>query len=1207
MSGFDVFSQHYKQPFGPFSGFYLWNSPANWTLGSPTDGDNVMSTATGFDNISSLDLDTLDITGGSVWVVASSLQVATLEGGANDTLGADASEEGAPVAVTASQITGSGAKYVAEGQGALFLDKSTTDSGNAYDVEDGGTLEFSPRPNSESSFDYSSGSGTIAFENPGATVSSAIENVSIGDVLELPGTSVSSVVFEPNGIQVVTSAGAYDFENVGYVNTISSFVVDLDANTGLEAITLGVLDVFEENSKATSGPFDGYYLWGTAANWVSDALPVDGDSVDAVGEGFDNISSLDLDELKLSGASAVVVTGSDLTVSTIAGAADTYFSANANTADAPVSVTVDSITGSGASYAAYGVGAVFVLYSATSPGNTYVAGGGGLSELPLDVEIDNTLFYEGIGTIAFATSFQEISSAIEDLGEGDTLEVPLISVSLVDIGSNYVQIAGDGGEYYFTDVSYFEPLTTWVASYDSETGLEAVTFGVILTFEAETALTSGPFKGYFSWSSDAWSDYALPVNGDSVVDSAGSGDGVVDDISSLDLDSLTLSNLGVYVTGSQLKVATVYGGQGFTLVADAELSEANAVTVTVGAIGGIGGQYGAIGLDATFIDNATSDAGNTYSVGDDGLFIFSAIPNSLSQFVFFDDNGILALRDPGSTVASALVGVAIDDTLELPGTLVTSATFGANSFSIVTNQGRTTFSNVSFSDTDGLSVNGFIAYADTTTGLEAVTFGIGGSYPFLLTNQPQKAIFDIDNASFLLSGGGNTIDFIGGPDNEALLYETDSNWDSVSGSSGTVYLALGQAEVTGGGDTVYFSGVTGNAATLSDTNENWDSVRGANGILYLESAQAEITDGADTVNFQNGSGNAVTLTNPADGWYSVNGSAGAIYLEGAQAVVTGGGDTVDFYSGTGNAVTLTTAGGIWYSVNGSDGTIYLSGGQAAVSGGGDTVDFYAGTGNAVTLSADGGAWYSVNGSDGTVYLDSGQAAVTGGGDTVSFYGGAGNAVTLSNTSGNWDAVNGSDGTIYLNSGQGVVTGGGDTVNFYGGTGNAVTLSNTAENWDTVNGSSGVVYLTAAQAGVSGGGDTVNLYGGANNAVTLSNTSGDWDAVNGSAGSIYLVGAQAGVTGSSDTIQFQGTSSLAVSGASDAFVFEPKIGGADTISGFASSDSLQFNASDFANWTALQSHMAQSGANTLITLDAAHTVTLEGVTASNLTSSQFHFV
>jgi len=53
--------------------------------------------------------------------------------------------------------------------------------------------------------------------------------------------------------------------------------------------------------------------------------------------------------------------------------------------------------------------------------------------------------------------------------------------------------------------------------------------------------------------------------------------------------------------------------------------------------------------------------------------------------------------------------------------------------------------------------------------------------------------------------------------------------------------------------------------------------------------------------------------------------------------------------------------------------------------------------------------------------------------------------------------------------------------------------------------------------------------------------------------------------------------------------------------------MQFSSSDFANFTALSQHMTQSGANTVITLDANDTVTLTGVAATNLTASQFQFV
>jgi hypothetical protein len=215
-------------------------------------------------------------------------------------------------------------------------------------------------------------------------------------------------------------------------------------------------------------------------------------------------------------------------------------------------------------------------------------------------------------------------------------------------------------------------------------------------------------------------------------------------------------------------------------------------------------------------------------------------------------------------------------------------------------------------------------------------------------------------------------------------------------------------------------------------------------------------------------------------------------------------------------------------------------------------------------------------------------------------------VTLSKTSGNWDAVNGSNGTVYLTSGQAVVTGGADTVGFVSGSGNAVTLSSTANKWDTVNAASGTVYLSSAQAAIVGGGNAVVFAGGAGNTASLYGTGGNWDSVTGSNGSVYLNSAQAGVSGSQDTIFMAGSSSLTQGGASDAFVFQPAIGH-ETINGFAATDSMQFSASDFANWSALLSHVSQSGANTLITLDASDQVTLTNVTATSLAQSQFHFV
>jgi hypothetical protein len=112
--------------------------------------------------------------------------------------------------------------------------------------------------------------------------------------------------------------------------------------------------------------------------------------------------------------------------------------------------------------------------------------------------------------------------------------------------------------------------------------------------------------------------------------------------------------------------------------------------------------------------------------------------------------------------------------------------------------------------------------------------------------------------------------------------------------------------------------------------------------------------------------------------------------------------------------------------------------------------------------------------------------------------------------------------------------------------------------------------------------------------------------NGSNGTVNLTSAQATVNGSTDTLNLSGTSTVTANGGSDAFVFGATIG-KEVVNGFASTDTIQFSASDFANWSALQNHMTQSGANTVITFDANDTVTLTNVTGSNLTSSEFKFV
>ena len=176
-----------------------------------------------------------------------------------------------------------------------------------------------------------------------------------------------------------------------------------------------------------------------------------------------------------------------------------------------------------------------------------------------------------------------------------------------------------------------------------------------------------------------------------------------------------------------------------------------------------------------------------------------------------------------------------------------------------------------------------------------------------------------------------------------------------------------------------------------------------------------------------------------------------------------------------------------------------------------------------------------------------------------------------------------------------------------GSGNVVSVYNTAGNWDTVNGSNGAVYENSAQAYVVGGGDTIGFSSGSGNVVSIYNTAGNWDTVDGSNGTVFLTNSAATINGSGDTMAFYGSDAATATGNADLFAFASPSFGLSTINGFNSSDTMQFSKSDFASFQALQQHMSQSGANTLITLDASDQITLTNVTASSLTASQFHFV
>jgi Hint domain len=482
----DTFEKTVLATSGPLSGGYLWSNTNNWSDGVPVNGDAVSvpigSGLNSYDDISSLDLASLTLSNQSyVGVVGSELTVTTVAGSAESQLTADAHLAGAPVTVTVGTISASDAYFGAYGAGARFVDGSTTDTGNFYYVSDGGFFELSATaPVSTSFFEYN-GAGTLALNDPGTTNAFALEDLGAGDVLELPGTSVSNVSFGTNSLTVTTNDGSYDFTNVTYASgaAIDSYIAAYDASTGLEAITFGITDTFQDTTAATSSPFDGQYLWSNAANW-NNGVPNNGDSVDNPTVGYDDIAALTLDSLSQAGGALTAVVGASLSVATVTGSG--YLIADAYDAGAPVTVTVGTIDDGGGRYFAAGAGAVFVDQSTTDLGEDFEAYFGGLVKIAATPASTSTLDYypSGQGTFALEDPGATNAVAIENLAAGDVLELPGTSVSSVTFGSDSLTVTTNDGSYDFTNVTYASgpTINSFTAAPDASTGLEAITFAI---------------------------------------------------------------------------------------------------------------------------------------------------------------------------------------------------------------------------------------------------------------------------------------------------------------------------------------------------------------------------------------------------------------------------------------------------------------------------------------------------------------------------------------------------------------------------------------------------------------------------------------------------------------------------------------------------------------------------------------------------------
>jgi VCBS repeat-containing protein len=155
---------------------------------------------------------------------------------------------------------------------------------------------------------------------------------------------------------------------------------------------------------------------------------------------------------------------------------------------------------------------------------------------------------------------------------------------------------------------------------------------------------------------------------------------------------------------------------------------------------------------------------------------------------------------------------------------------------------------------------------------------------------------------------------------------------------------------------------------------------------------------------------------------------------------------------------------------------------------------------------------------------------------------------------------------------------------HGGTASAnlnIVLNVAGENYSGGNG--GQTHTgTLGNDVINGGNAKDNLNGGAGDDI-ISGGNGV-DVLNGGLGNDQLTGGNG----------------------SDTFAFNANFG-KDVVTDF-SKDTVQFDHGVFANFAAVQSHMANDGhGNTIITYDANNTVTLLGVTTAQLHASDFAFV
>ena len=256
---------------------------------------------------------------------------------------------------------------------------------------------------------------------------------------------------------------------------------------------------------------------------------------------------------------------------------------------------------------------------------------------------------------------------------------------------------------------------------------------------------------------------------------------------------------------------------------------------------------------------------------------------------------------------------------------------------------------------------------------------ISGQAEDILTDSNDT--FNLDDSTIRLTGGDDTVNFVSGTNNAALV-DTGADDDTVNATNARIFLFSAAATIVGENNTAFFVGADDVATLVGADGPLWDRVYGSTGEVNLISGFASVVGGDDVIRLM-GTDDELRLLETNGAGDTVYAADQQIFLAGAQANVVGGGNTIVFSDDVDDTVNLLDTGGIVDNVFATGGQIELTGAQASMHGGGFTVILYGSSrSDTLQLYNTKGLIDSVFGTDQTITLIGANAVVHGGGNSI---------------------------------------------------------------------------------------------------------------------------------------------------------------------------------------------------------------------------------